>query len=235
MINWPAAQKRLGVTPDGAPGRQTYAALLRVVGPTAAADVIDELAGACVVHLPTYGISDSPPRLANFLAQGANETGGFTVWSENLKYSAKRLMQVWPSRFPTIASALPFAWDPSDPDREDIALANKVYGARMGNELNGTADNDGWDWRGQGFLGLTFRANYAAADKRLGLGLLHHPELAALPGLSLLIACDFWRAGGVNAALDRGDRKEARRITNGGAIGLEHVLELDARLMGVLA
>ncbi|QTH19673.1 glycoside hydrolase family 19 protein [Rhizorhabdus wittichii] len=234
MIDWKTAQKRLGVTPDGVPGRLTYSALLRVVGATAKPEVIDELARACIVHLPAYQIDATPARLANFLGQGSNETGGFTVWEENLRYSAKRITQVWPSRFPTLASALPFAWDPSDPDREDIALANKVYGGRMGNELNGTDDDDGWDWRGSGFLMLTFRANYEAAEKRLGLGILQHPDLARLPAVSLLIACDFWRAGNVNAAIDRGDLKEARRITNGGAVGLDNVLALDAKLMRIL-
>ncbi|MCY1745057.1 hypothetical protein [Ensifer sp. SL37] len=46
--------------------------------------------------------------------------------TENLYYSAERLTQVWPSRFPTIASAKPFARNPRK-------LANKVYGGRMGN------------------------------------------------------------------------------------------------------
>jgi putative chitinase len=44
------------------------------------------------------------------------------------------------SRFPTLESAQPYVGKPVD-------LANFVYGARMGNQLNGTNDNDGWDCR----------------------------------------------------------------------------------------
>ncbi|KSV77532.1 hypothetical protein [Sinorhizobium sp. Sb3] len=65
-------------------------------------------------------------------------------------YSAERLTQVWPSRFPAIASARPFARDPRK-------LANRVYGGRMGN----AAPDDGWRYRGRGLPQITGKENYA--------------------------------------------------------------------------
>jgi len=222
VIDWKATQTRLGVAADGIPGRGTYTALLRVIGPDADAAVIKSLANACVAHLPAYGVDQSVTRLADFLAQTANETGGYRVFVENLNYSADALVRTWPNRF-TAASAAQYA-------RKPELIAGKVYGDRMGN--SGPAD--GWAFRGRGMLQLTGRANYEAADKRLGIGLDTNPDLAAVPALSLLIACDFYRDRKVFASLDRGDTDGARRITNGGSIGLYHVNALRAKLLGVL-
>lgn len=222
MIDWKATQVRLGVTPDGIAGRGTYTALLRVVAPNADAAVIKSLANACVVHFPAYGVDKSVVRMADMLAQTANETGGYRVFVENLNYSAEALVKTWPSRF-TDASAAQYA-------RKPELIAGKVYGDRMGN----TGPADGWAFRGRGMLQLTGRANYEATDKRLGLGLDTDPDLAAVPALSLLIACDFYRQNKVFEALDAGDTTKARRITNGGAIGLDHVNALRAKLLGVL-
>lgn len=237
-IDWPATQRLLGVTPDGLPGAKTFAALFRVVGPIAQPDVLASLGAAAAVHFPRYGISSTIARLSDMVAQGANETGGFTVWQENLHYSAARIHAVWPKRFPTVASAVPYAWDPKDPDREDMALANKVYGERMGNQLNGLDDDDGWESRGMGWLMTTGLANRQAANKRLGLGLDLNPDLAAEPAISLLMACDFYQVNGVLQAIDDGDLIGARRITNVGdrnarmiPIGWDNVQALRAKIM----
>lgn len=91
--------------------------------------------------------------LAAILAEVYHETGGtMQPVEENLNYSAKRLTQVWPGRFPTIASAQPYANNPQK-------LANKVYGGRMGN----TGPNDGWMFRGRGLPQITGRDNYRRA------------------------------------------------------------------------
>ncbi|MCK3780472.1 chitinase [Ensifer sesbaniae] len=101
--------------------------------------------------------------LAYMLATVFHETGGtMQPVTENLNYSAERLTQVWPSRFPTIASAKPFARNPRK-------LANKVYGGRMGN----TGPDDGWLYRGRGLPQITGKENYEK------FGIADTPEKAA--------------------------------------------------------
>src|ERR1700709_1007149 len=86
-----------------------------------------------------YGIN-TPLLAAHVMAQISHECGAGHEVVENLAYSAGRMMQVWPSRFPTMASAQPYAGNPR-------ALANKVYNGRMG---NAAGSDDGWNFRGCG-------------------------------------------------------------------------------------
>lgn len=112
--------------------------------------------------------------LAAILAEAHHETGGaMQPVSENLNYSAKRLTEVWPSRFPTLAAASPYANNPR-------RLANKVYGGRLGN----TADDDGWLFRGRGLAQITGRTNY------LKFGLGGTPDKAAEMSTAIRILFD---------------------------------------------
>lgn len=99
---------------------------------------------------------------ARFLANVGHETGGLSVFEENLNYSAERLPKVWPKRFPTPASTAGYARNP-------VALANKVYAYRMGN--GDERSGDGWRYRGAGMLQLTGRANHADCGKYFGIPL----------------------------------------------------------------
>src|ERR1700712_4691581 len=81
-----------------------------------------------------------PLLVAHVMAQISHECCAGSEVIENLNYSAGRMMQVWPSRFPTMASAQVYAGNPR-------ALANKVYNGRMG---NASGSDDGWNFRGRG-------------------------------------------------------------------------------------
>ena len=102
---------------------------------------------------------NTPLREAAFLAQTAHESQNFTRLVENLNYSAKRLTQVWPKRFPTLDKAQPYANNPEK-------LANFTYANRNGN--GSEASGDGWKYRGRGFIQITGRANYKACSDGLG-------------------------------------------------------------------
>lgn len=235
-IDWTRTQTKLtslgwgtaGV--DGVPGKRTYAALFGYAAGRQPDAVLLAIGLSAATVLPAYHVADSTERLAEFLAQTCHETGGYTRFEENMHYSARRLMAVWPRRFPTLASAMPFAWDPSDPDREDVALANLVYGGRMGNELNGTQDNDGWDHRGGGMLQHTGAAEYAQLKLRLG----YESDDVRDPAKAVVAACDYWQRRSVNSFCDRADWSGARRAVNGGTIGLEEVAAKRTRVLGVL-
>lgn len=107
--------------------------------------------------------------LAYMLATAHHETGRkFTAVVENLNYTtAARIKAVWPSRFKTLAAAQPFVKNPR-------ALANKVYGGRLGN----TGPNDGWTYRGRGLAQITGKALYSKLSRILGVDLVVNPEQA---------------------------------------------------------
>lgn len=112
--------------------------------------------------------------LAAILAEAHHETGGaMQPVSENLNYSAKRLTEVWPSRFPTVAAAAPYANNPRK-------LANKVYGGRLGN----TGPDDGWLYRGRGLAQITGKTNYAK------FGLAAAPDKASEMSVAVRILFD---------------------------------------------
>ncbi|GAA4108943.1 glycoside hydrolase family 19 protein [Aminobacter aganoensis] len=152
---------------------------------------------------------DTPLRISHFMAQIFVESGGLRVAEENLRYSASRLCAVWPKRFPTLQSAEPFANNPQ-------ALANKVYGGRMGNEKPG----DGWRYRGRGPKQITGRDNYRAIGREMGLDLEGDPDLLLDPKNGVRAAIAFWVMNGCNAPADRNDIRGVTRKVNGGYNGL---------------
>jgi putative chitinase len=159
--------------------------------------------------LAAAGLLERPQRLAHFLAQVCHETAGLTVLVENLNYRAARLMEVWPSRFRTLAAASLYAHAPR-------ALANKVYGGRMGN----LAPDDGWKYIGRGLLQITGRDRYRRVGSALGIPLEAQPYLAISPEHALAIALEIWRAGGCDEPADADDVAGVTRKINGGLIGL---------------
>ncbi|QJP14659.1 peptidoglycan-binding protein [Starkeya sp. ORNL1] len=100
---------------------------------------------------------------------------------------------------------------------EEYASGAAYEGRRdLGNVIRG----DGIRYKGRGVLQLTGRANYRAYGKRLALDLEGNPEMAAVPAISLQIACEYWKAKGLNALADRDDITGITRKINGGANGL---------------
>lgn len=131
--------------------------------------------------------------------------------AENLNYStAARIRAVWPSRFPTAASATPFVKNPR-------GLANQVYNGRMGNR---PGSGDGWLYRGRGLVQLTGRDNYRRAGAKLGLPLEAEPDRAMQLDVAVAILIDGmtegWFTGVTSAAAAKTPGYEDdRRIING--------------------
>ena len=71
----------------------------------------DGIAGSAPSVFSKYGIN-SPLLIAHVMAQISHECGAGHDVVENLNYTAGRMMQVWPSRFPTMAMASPYAGNP---------------------------------------------------------------------------------------------------------------------------
>lgn len=150
-------------------------------------------------------------RVAAFLAQMAHESGLKEGREENLNYSAKRLTEVWKSRFPTLATAEPYARNPEK-------LANRVYAGRMGNgpELSG----DGWKFRGAGPLQLTGRSNWTGFADAVGMTIDEALAYGRTLEGGVMSAAWFWMINNLNGLADTpGVEDETRRI-NGGTHGL---------------
>jgi putative chitinase len=152
----------------------------------------------------------TPLLVTHVMAQISHECGAGHEVIEDLHYSAGRMMEVWPSRFPTMASAAPYAGNPR-------ALANKVYNGRMGNRL-GT--DDGWNFRGRGASQTTGREGYERLAAKTGLDLLNHPEL--LIDAQHFLECgvaDFILCGCLPYA-QHDDILNVTKRLNGGTVGL---------------
>jgi putative chitinase len=184
--------------------------LLRQLYPSAPEGMIEQFASQSGSVLSKFGISDGQNRLHFFLAQVGHESGGKPV-EEKLSYSAERMMKVWPKRFPTLASTAGLAGNPQ-------ALANKVYGGRMGNDPD---NGDGWKYRGRGLIQITGKDGYQNTGSAAGLGLVATPDLATDPKSALQVAAGFWTWKKINPLCDAGDFVAVTKRINGGTVGLK--------------
>lgn len=171
-------------------------------------------AGQGVLEL--FAVAASPLRLAHFMAQLLHESGALEKEVENLNYSARRLVQVWPWRFKPHGPLNPWLYA-NNPRK----LGNEVYGGRMGN----TAPHDGYTYRGRGLLQLTGKGNYATATCRLRRAMPGAPDFAATPDAvlapvwCLAVAAAEWASRGCNELADADDLEQITRRINGGTIG----------------
>lgn len=100
--------------------------------------------------------------------------------------------------------------------------SGRAYEGRA--DLGNTQEGDGVRYKGRGLFQLTGRANYKAYGPKVGIpDLVDHPERAAEPAVSLLIACEYWkeRRGGLNQFADRDDIITITKAINGGTNGLD--------------
>ena len=157
----------------------------------------------------------SPERGAHLIGQVIHESGSFKLTRENLNYSAKSMMRVWPSRFPTEESAEPYARNPK-------ALAENVYFGRMGNDTKEKASL----YIGRGFLQLTGYNNVKAFASDMG-----KPEVMEDPSLleeayAMDTAIWFFQKNNLWKICDEGVNDDTiKRLTrkiNGGYTGLDH-------------
>lgn len=159
--------------------------------------------------LSRYGIDDNLNELFHFLSQSATETFGFRTLSESTSYSAERLREVFPARV-SADQAQKLARKPRE-------TANHVYGTRLGN-IPGT--DDGWNFRGSGYLQLTGRDNFARAGNRMGISLVSQPDGVRQPALGLDASLEYWVWRGVDEIAETGDVRQVRYAINGGTNGL---------------
>ena len=72
--------------------------------------------------------------------------------------------------------------------------ANRKYRNKLGN----TSPNDGYNYRGRGFVQLTGKANYKTMGDRLGINLVESPDLASDPKIAAQIYASWIKKSPVN-------------------------------------
>lgn len=153
--------------------------------------------------------------LAMFMAQCAEESGNFTTFVENTKYSPSNMTRIWPKRFPTIQAAQALH------KQGEQAVVNSIYGGRNGNR---PGTSDGWDYRGRGFIQLTGRNNYALASRTIGdPQIMLHPELVGSDlKMSAEASLGWWLANEkARATAQAGDIRGNTQTVNGGMTNFE--------------
>lgn len=183
-------QRTVGVTADGIIGNDTLTKF------------------QCHYKVPTKAM------VAHFFGNLHHESGGFSIVEENLRYSAQRILQVFPKYFKTLAQAQQVAYNPE-------ALANIVYGGRMGNNSQG----DGYKFRGRGFMQTTGKFNYDRLGKFLRVDLLNNPDLVATryPLESAIFYFNDNRLWDMVKDVSEDSIQLIRRRVNGGLNGLDDV------------
>jgi putative chitinase len=225
-----AFQLKNGLTPDGIVGDKTWGMIMGesvevtpqpvVSTPSVSGLKLDKLKG----HIPQSVIDsipevaskfeiNTPLRVAHFLAQCGHESGGFKLTQENLNYSAKGLLGIFPKYFDAGTAA---AYE-----RKPEKIANVVYANRMGN--GDKTSGEGWKFHGRGYIQLTGKENYTAFTKSIGEDCIANPDLVASK-YALASAAWFFSKNGLHKLADGGSgddtvTKITKRV-NGGTIGL---------------
>ena len=163
---------------------------------------------------PDYEINTSR-RIAAFIAQCSHESAGFTALKENLNYRWQTLRKLFPKYFPTDELAQQYA---SLPNKQE-AIANRIYGGRMGNGPEETGD--GYRFCGRGLIQLTGRQNYTWFAASLGITVEEASEYLSTFEGAAQSACWFWETNKLNQWADAGDMITLTKRINGGTIGLD--------------
>lgn len=160
-----------------------------------------------VIKPGAFSAGDS--EIPDFLGQVLHESAMLERLEEGLYYKTPgRLMAIWPSRFASLADERPYLCNPE-------ALANKVYGGRMGNNSPG----DGWRNRGSGLIQITGADNLRAVQAATGIPVYDRPELLRRPSAEALRVCIAWWEGNIPDSV-MGDIVKVTKRVNGGTVGL---------------
>lgn len=151
---------------------------------------------------------NTPLRLAHFFGQMSSESNLKPI-EENLRYSAKRLTEVFGKYFTPI-TAKQAEYNPQK-------IANRVYANRMGNgpETSG----DGYKFRGRGMIQLTGKNNYTALTKwaqanGMNVDYVANPDMLLNEADALISALWYWSVNNINVYADKDDVLRVSRIIN---------------------
>jgi putative chitinase len=176
--------------------------------------LLEGIAAAAAATFAKYGLSSSLV-VAHAMAQFSEECGQGLEMIENMNYSAKRLLDVFPTHFtPTMAER--WAHNPE-------VIGEIAYGGRMGNAP--PPSTDGYVFRGNGLSQVTGRdgvAKLQAFLKEQGadFDILESPDLIIDPAHALECGVADWIVCGCLPYAEKDDIVGETKALNGGLNGL---------------
>lgn len=159
--------------------------------------------------------------IAMIVAQCDHETMGFTRMRENFNYSYEGLLETFPKYFDAI-TARTYAG-------RAINIANHVYANRMGNF--GESSDDGWKYRGGGWIMITGRRMCFLCGKNLNIDLISNPELLETLPYSFLSALWYFDYKNI---INKTNCEMVTLAINGGYNGLEERQDLYNKYLEIL-
>lgn len=144
----------------------------------------------------------TPLRASHFISQLGYETAYFSEMTED--------------KDPLNTISVPFDKYELGTYPELDAMKRSIA-CRLGNTQKG----DGALFIGRGWPQITGRDNYTRCGTAIGLDLVNHPELAALPENAARIAAWFWMTHNLNPLADADDCVGVTKVINGGSNGLQ--------------
>lgn len=174
-------------------------------------------------------------RIAMYFAQCGIESAYFTKFEENLRYSAQRLADVFPSKYSVNKAAkikVPNELAKSIAGKPEL-IGNSLYDYRMGNKKN-----QGFLFRGRGIIQLTGYFNYNAFNEDMGDYLssdfIKFPDTVLYPRNSIYSSAWFWKNKKLNLFADKGDIRGATKIINGGLNAISERTNLYNKILKVI-
>ena len=158
-------------------------------------------------HLDNAGIN-TRLRMAHFLTQVMTETGGLQRIDESLNFSEQTLIRVFSRNLLSVEMASTLANNPK-------GTANWIYGNKFGNR--GRDTDDGWNYRGSGFIKLTGRNQFDSYGSKLSKNYLESPSQLRFATEGLISAIAYWKANNINDKADSHDFYGIRKAINGTA------------------
>lgn len=165
----------------------------------------------------------SPLEQAHFLAQCEHESANFKHLSESSNYRYKSAKLVFAKYKAQIEAKQSEERATDDSFCPQPWLFDLVYGARMGNQLNGTDDHDGFNFRGGGLLQLTGKDNYAkflefANARGHKLSVDEIAEFTRTEAGAVLSAIWYWQINKIGKFALQDDAVAVSKLINCGSI-----------------
>lgn len=135
-------------------------------------------------------------------------------------------MEVWPKRFPDLATAKRY-------ERNPQALANYVYANRM--ENRDESSGDGWRTHGRGPIQITGARNYRLLSEDTNTDYENYPEALLTPVHGSISAGWYWWKNNCSVLTGDGDVRAVTIAINGGTNGLNERTVLYHHALQLLA